>query len=79
MVTNLGLGLISLGVKQDDIVMIFSENCGQWLVADLARLSIGSRCPDLRHQLREEAAYIINDSAQIPFVSDQDHLAGSSE
>lgn len=76
MVGNLGLGLISLGVKQDDIVTIFSENCWQWLVADLASLSIGaSDAPIYATNSGEEAAYIINDSgSRFLFVSDQDHL-----
>jgi long-chain acyl-CoA synthetase len=76
MVTNLGLGLISLGVKTDDIVTIFSENCWQWLVADLASLSIGaSDAPIYATNSGEEAAYIINDSgSRFLFVSDQDHL-----
>lgn len=75
-VTNLGLGLISLGVKQDDIVTIFSENCWQWLVADLAILSIGaSDAPIYATNSGEEAAYIVNDSgSRFLFVSDQDHL-----
>jgi long-subunit acyl-CoA synthetase (AMP-forming) len=42
MVTRAGLGLISLGVEPADMVGIFSENCWQWLVADLAALSIGA-------------------------------------
>ena len=41
-VTDIGLGLISLGVKRDDIVTIFSDNCWQWLAADLASQSIGA-------------------------------------
>ncbi|HPX49335.1 MAG TPA: long-chain fatty acid--CoA ligase [Desulfomonilia bacterium] len=76
MVTNLGLGLISLGVEKDDIVTIFSENCWQWLVADLASLSIGAAdAPIYATNSGEEAAYIINDSgSRFLFVSDQDHL-----
>ncbi len=75
-VTNLGLGLISLGVKKDDIVTIFSENCWQWLAADLASLSIGaSDAPIYATNSGDEAAYIINDSgSRFLFVSDQDHL-----
>ncbi len=75
-VTNLGLGLISLGVKRDDIVTIFSENCWQWLAADLASLSIGaSDAPIYATNSGDEAAYIINDSgSRFLFVSDQDHL-----
>lgn len=76
MVTRTGLGLISLGVKPDDMVGIFSENCWEWLVADLAVLSIGaSDAPIYATNSGPEAAYIINDSGtKVLFVSDKDHL-----
>lgn len=76
MVTNIGLGLISLGVKKNDIVTIFSENCWQWLVADLATLSIGAAdAPIYPTNSGEESAYIINDSgSRFLFVSDKEHL-----
>ncbi|MGC9323247.1 MAG: AMP-dependent synthetase/ligase [Desulfomonilia bacterium] len=76
MVIKTGLGLISLGVKQGDMVSIFSENCWQWVVADLAVLSIGaSDAPIYATNSGPEAAYIINDSgSQVVFVSDSDHL-----
>lgn len=76
MVTNLGLGLISLGVEKDDIVTIFSENSWQWIVSDLAVLSIGAAdAPIYATNSGEEAAYIINDSqSRFLFVSDQEHL-----
>ena len=75
-VTNLGLGLISLGVKKGDIVAIFSENRWEWLVADLAILSIGAAdAPIYSTNSGEEAAYIINDaSTNIVFASDKEHL-----
>ena len=75
-VVNLGLGLISLGVKKGDIVAIFSENRWEWLVADLAILSIGAvDAPVYSTNSGEEAAYIINDSgSKIVFVSDREHL-----
>jgi len=76
MVTRTGLGLISLGIKPDDMVGIFSENCWEWLVADLAALSIGaSDAPIYATNSGAEAAYIINDSnTKALFVSDKDHL-----
>ncbi len=75
-VINLGLGLISIGVKKGDIVAIFSENRWEWLVSDLAILSIGAvDAPVYSTNSGEEAAYIINDSgSKIVFVSDRDHL-----
>jgi long-chain acyl-CoA synthetase len=76
MVVKLGLGLISLGVKEKEMVSIFSENCWEWVVADLATLSIGSAdAPIYATNSGPEAAYIINDSnSKVVFVSDQDHL-----
>jgi len=76
MVTKVGLGLISLGVKSGDMVGIFSENCWQWMVSDLAALSIGaSDVPIYATNSGAEAAYIINDSGtKVVFVSDKDHL-----
>jgi len=72
----LGRGLISLGVQPGDMVSIFSENRWEWLVADLAVLSIGAcDVPIYATNSGEEAAYIINDSSSgIVFVSDKDHL-----
>lgn len=76
MVTRIGLGLISLGVKEGNMVGIFSENCWQWMAADLAALSIGaSDAPIYATNTGAEAAYIINDSdTRVVFVSDKDHL-----
>ncbi len=76
MVTKVGLGLISLGVNSQDKVGIFSENCWQWIVADLATLSIGATdAPIYATNSGAEAAYIINDSGtKVIFVSDKEHL-----
>lgn len=75
-VTRAGLGLISLGLQPGDMVGIFSENCWEWIVADLASLSIG--CPDApiyATNSAAESAYIINDSStKVLFVSDREHL-----
>lgn len=75
-VVRTGLGLVSLGVEPGDMVGIFSENSWEWMVADLAALSIG--CPDApiyATNSAAESAYIINDSlTKVLFVSDKDHL-----
>ncbi|MBN2282789.1 MAG: long-chain fatty acid--CoA ligase [Deltaproteobacteria bacterium] len=75
-VVDLGCGLITLGVRPGDIVSIFSENCWQWLVADLAILSIAAAdAPIYATNSGGEAAYIIRDSgSKIVLVSDRDHL-----
>ena len=75
-VVKLGLGLISLGVKPKEIVALFSENCWEWIAADLAVQSIGAAdAPIYATNSGPEAAYIINDSgSKVVFVSDKDHL-----
>ncbi len=75
-VRALGLGLVSLGIKPGDMVAIFSENSWEWIIADLAIMSIGAAdVPIYATNSGEEAAYIINDSkAKALFVSDRDHL-----
>ena len=75
-VTKLGLGLISLGVKPKEIVALFSENCWEWIAADLAVQSIGAAdAPIYATNSGPEAAYIINDSgSKVVFVSDKEHL-----
>ncbi len=76
MVVKTGLGLMSLGVRPADMVGIFSENCWQWVLCDLAALSIGAAdAPIYATNSAMEAAYIINDSlTKVLFVSDKDHL-----
>jgi long-chain acyl-CoA synthetase len=76
MVRNLGLGLVSLGIGKGDKVAIFSENCWQWIAADLAVLSIGAAdVPVYDTNSGLEAAYIMKDSgARAVFVSDWEHL-----
>ncbi len=76
MVVKVGLGLISLGVNKGDMVAIFSENSWQWIVSDIATLSIGASDASIYPTSSgPEAAYIINDSgSKIVFVSDKDHL-----
>jgi long-chain acyl-CoA synthetase len=76
MIRNVGLGLVSLGIGKGDRVAIFSENCWQWIAADLAVLSIGAAdVPVYATNSGLEAAYIINDSAsKAVFVSDREHL-----
>jgi len=76
MVKSLGLALISLGVKKADRAAIFSENCWQWIIADLAVLSIGALdVPVYATSSAKEAVYIIKDSgSKVVFVYDSTQL-----
>lgn len=76
MVRTLGLGLVSLGIGKGDRVAVFSENCWQWIAADLAVLSIGAAdVPVYATNSGLEAAFIMKDSgSKAVFVSDREHL-----
>jgi len=75
-VVSLGLGLLSMGVRKGDMIALFSENRWEWIIADIAVLSIGAiDAPIYSTSSGEEAAYIINDSgSKIVIVSDKEHL-----
>jgi len=70
-VANLAGGLMSLGVKKGDRVVIFSENCKEWAFFDYAILSVGAiSVPIYATLLAKDVKYIINDcEAKIVVVS----------
>jgi long-chain acyl-CoA synthetase len=76
MVKNLGLFLISKGIKIGDKVALFSPNRYEWWVADLAILSIGGvNVPIYATDSAAEARYIISNSdSRLCFVASQEHL-----
>ena len=57
---SLALALREIGVKRGDNVAIISDNCPQWLVSDLAILSLGAiDVPRGRDSMEYELEYII--------------------
>ncbi|MDD5448734.1 MAG: long-chain fatty acid--CoA ligase [Actinomycetota bacterium] len=75
-VKRLGLGMISLGIKPQDRVAIFSDNSPEWQMTDIAVLSIGAIDVPLYSTITpKQAEYILSDSgARICFVGSEDHL-----
>ena len=62
--------LVSLGVKQGDTVGILSHNRPQWVIADLASLSLGAAVVPLYPTLPPSyLQYIINDSRMTVLVA----------
>ena len=60
-VRSLALALRDLNVKRGDNVAIVSDNCPEWLVSDLAILSLGATdVPRGRDSLSHELEYIIS-------------------
>lgn len=78
--------LISKGLQKGDRVAIFSQNCPEWTLADLAIQAAGCvPVPIYATNSRDEAKYIIDDaSIKVIFTGDQDQydkvfqIAGST-
>jgi long-chain acyl-CoA synthetase len=74
---DVALGLQSLGVSRGDRVVIMSESRPEWLLADLAILSLGAVTVPVYSTLAPgQAAYIVKDAgARLAFVSTGEQLA----
>ncbi|MDQ0593257.1 long-chain acyl-CoA synthetase [Chryseobacterium ginsenosidimutans] len=73
--------LINAGVQENDKVAIYAENSSEWMIFDLAALSIGAvTVPIYSTNNAEQSEYIINDSgAKIILVGDQAQYDASLE
>jgi long-chain acyl-CoA synthetase len=73
--------LINAGIQENDKVAIYAENSSEWMIFDLAALSIGAvTVPIYSTNNAEQAEYIINDSgAKIILVGDQAQYDASLE
>ena len=62
-VRHFALGLKSLGCKPGDKVVILSENCPEWVIADFANLSLGAvTVPIYPTLVPQQVRFIISDS-----------------
>jgi long-chain acyl-CoA synthetase len=75
-VRDVALGLTTLGVGRGDRVAIVSESRPEWLIADLAILSIGAvTVPVYSTLTAAQACYIVKDAgARLAFVSTGEQL-----
>ncbi len=73
-VRNLGLALISMGINPQDKVAIFSPNRPEWVISDLAALSVGAvDVPIYATNSAQECEYILSHSeSRICLVSNQE-------
>jgi len=74
---DLSLGLTALGIGRGDRVAIMSESRPEWLLTDLAALTLGAIVVPVYSTLTAaQARYILQDSgARLAFVSSADQLA----
>jgi long-chain acyl-CoA synthetase len=73
---QVGLGLVSLGLKPRDIVSIIGDNCPEWLYADMGVLSVGGITNGIyTTDSPKQVAYIVNDSdSRFLFVENEEQL-----
>lgn len=73
-IQNLSKALLQFGVKEHQNVAIFAENMTDWIVADIAIMSIRAvTVPIYATNSKDEVAYIINDAEiSLLFVGNQE-------
>lgn len=73
LVRSVSLGLLSLGLKKGEKVIILSENRPEWIISDMATILAGGvTVPIYSTLLPDQIQYIIEDSdAEIVFFSDE--------
>ena len=76
LVRNTGYFLLSKGVRKGEKVAIYAQNCLEWVVADMAALSVGAvTVPVYATNSPEEARYILDNSdSRICFAGTVHHL-----
>jgi len=74
---HFAMGLYELGVRPGDKVSIHAENCTEWLICDLAILSIGAaNVPIYSTQPGDQIKYILeNSEAKVHIVSNDEMFA----
>src|SRR6056297_3956415 len=74
-VRKLAMGLYKLGVRPGDKVAIHSENSAEWLICDLAILSIGAaNVPIYPTQPGDQIKYILENSDAVAHIVSNDEL-----
>jgi len=74
-VRKFAVGLYELGVRPGDKVAIHSENSTEWLICDLAILSIGAaNVPIYSTQPGDQIKYILEDSDAVAHIVSNDEL-----
>lgn len=74
-VKNLALGLYDLGVRPGDKVAIHSENSTEWVMCDLAILSIGAvNVPIYSTQPGDQIKYILENSDSVVHIVSNDEM-----
>ncbi len=73
LIDAVSMGLLTMGVKEKELVGLFSQNRAWWSVADAAILSLGAvSVPVYATNSAKETEYIVNDAElRVMFINDQ--------
>ncbi|MGH7332360.1 MAG: AMP-dependent synthetase/ligase [Candidatus Rokuibacteriota bacterium] len=70
---QVGLGLVALGVRPQDVVSVIADNCPQWLYVDLGTMSVGGVTNGIyTTDSAAQVEYIVNDSGTRFFFADNE-------
>jgi long-chain acyl-CoA synthetase len=71
-----GLGLAALGLKRGETTCVISENCPEWLYADIGTMGIGAVCSGVyTTDSAKQLMYLMNDcKCRVLFVENDEQL-----
>jgi long-chain acyl-CoA synthetase len=73
---QVGLGLVALGLRPKDVVAILSDNCPEWLYADMGTMSVSGITSGIyTTDSPSQVEYLVNDSGtRFVFVENEEQL-----
>ncbi len=75
-ITQLAHGLLSLGIKKGDRVILLSENRPEWLIADMAIMAVGAiTVPAYTTNTIDDHRHIVTDSGAVGMIISSTKLA----
>ena len=75
LVENFGAGLISLGVKEKDVVTLYASNSWEWIVSYFAIARVGAVINPVNTMLpSSEIIYVVNDCGAKTIICSEDKI-----
>ena len=75
LVENFGAGLISLGVKEKDVVTLYASNSWEWIVSYFAIARVGAIINPVNTMLTSsEIVYVVNDCGAKTIICSEDKI-----
>ena len=75
MIEKFGAGLISLGVKEKDVVTLYASNSWEWIVSYFAIARVGAVINPVNTMLTSsEIIYVVNDCGAKTIICSEDKI-----